>query len=328
MGEESVSDKKNSNDKTKPKHSRLDVEIALAPFFYVVKDQKNRPNAIIRRVHSNGWFEFACFERLSIFDESVVLALMHIAKDPRRAGTLSQSPRSDLAKDLRKLMDPEDEMKNITIGMLIDTDLNEIARVMGYKKPSESNRKNIRDSLTRLSRVTVSERIDSENIEYHGLPGFIRYKVKDDGRLAFGITRRLAMAAFGEKGWNFALVSMDERNDLKGDISKTLHKWLVAWIFDSKKRKKGPRFIGLDKLATHVWHDWETYTPGGQRCCRKKLKEALQQVDGLPFWGATVQGEGSMAMVRIERLEPTTAKLEEASETSDMDGESPPYLKE
>lgn len=323
-----MSNKKNSNDKMKPKHSRLDVEIALAPFFYVVKDQKNRPNAIIRRVHSNGWFEFRCFERLSIFDESVLLALMHIANDPKRAGTLSSNPSSDLAKDLRKLMDPEDEMKNVTIGMLIDTDLNEIARVMGYKKPSESNRKNIRDSLKRLASVTVSERIENEKIEWHGMPGFVRYKVKDDGRLAFGITRRLAIAAFGTKGWNFALVSMDERNDLKGDISKTLHKWLVAWIFDSKKRKKGPRFIGLDKLATHVWHDWETYTPGGQRCCRKKLKEALQQVNSLPFWSATVEGEGSMAMVRIERLEPTTAKLEEASETSDLDGGLPPYLSE
>ena len=328
MGEESVSDKKNIRGKAKQKHSRLDIEIAFAPMFYVVKDQKLRPNAIITRVHANGWFEFRCFERLSIFDESVVLALMHIANDPKRAGTLSATPKSDLAKDLRKLMDPENEMKDVTIGMLIDTDLNEIAKVMGTAKPNERERKLIRASLKRLASVTVSERIESENVEYHGLPGFIRYKIKDDGRLAFGITRRLAMAAFGEKGWNFALVNMDERNGLKGDISKTLHKWLVAWIFDSKKRKKGPRFIGLDKLATHVWHDWESYTPGGQRCCRKKLKEALHQVNSLPFWSATVEGEGSMAIVRIERLEPTTTRLKEASETSDLDDEQPPYLTE
>lgn len=312
----------------KKSEAKLDMEIAFSPLFYTVKDEKRRPNALIRREHANGWIEFRCFERLSIFDESVVLALMFIANDKERTRYLTPSPKSDLGKDLRKIMDPENELKGQTIGMLIDTDLNEIARVMGYKKPSKSNRDFIKDSMKRLGAVTVSERINSENVEYGGMPGFIRYKIKDDGRLAFAVMRRLAMAAFGEKGWKFALVNLDERNDLKGDISKTLHKWLVTWIFDSKKRKKEPRFISLDKLAGHVWHDWESYTPGGKRCSRKKLREALLHVNSLPFWSATVEGEGSMAIVRIERLEPKTTTLEEASETSDLDGELPPYLKD
>jgi hypothetical protein len=318
-------DKKSKDDNSK-NYAKLEIEIALAPLFYTVKDQKTRPNAIIRREHANGWVEIRCFERLSIFDESVVLALMQIANDRKRTKFLTSSPKSELGKELRNIMDPGNDLKDQKVGMLVDTDLNEIAKIMGYKKPSKKDRDNVMDSIVRIGSVTIRERNNAENVEYGGLPGFIRYKLKDDGRLAFVIMRRLAMAAFGEEGWRFALVSMDERNELKGDISKTLHKWLVAWIFTSEKIKKGPRYIGLDKLATHVWHDWDSYTPGGQRCCRKKLKEALHQINSLPFWSATVEGEGAMALVCIERLGPKTARLEEASKTSDLDGELPPYL--
>lgn len=308
----------------KKSDARLDIQIAFAPLFYTVKDQKHRPGALIRREHSNGWIEFACFERLSIFDESVVLALMQIANDRERTKFLTSNPKSELGKELRKIMDPENDLKDQRVGMLVDTDLNEIARIMGYKKPSKKDRDNVMDSIVRLGRITVRERNNAEKVEYGGLPGFIRYKIKDDGRLAFVIMRRLAMAAFGEKGWRFALVNMDERNDLKGDISKTLHKWLVAWIFDSKNIKKGPRFIGVDKLAAHVWHEWDQYTPSGKRTMRQKLREALKQVDSLPFWSIEVEGEGSMATVRVERLESKTAQLEDSSEMRDVDEELPP----
>lgn len=316
-----MTEKKQS--KSQKKDARLDIEIAFAPLFYTVKDEKRRPSSLIRREHANGWIEFACFERLSIFDESVVLALMHIANDRERTKFLTSAPKSELGKELRKIMDPENDLKDQKVGMLVDTDLNEIARIMSYKKPSKKDRDNVMDSIVRLGRITVRERNNAENVEYGGMPGFIRYKLKDDGRLAFAIMRRLAMAAFGENGWRFALVNMDERNDLKGDVSKTLHKWLVAWIFDSKNRKKGPRFIGLDKLASHVWHDWEQYTPSGKRTMRQRLKEALHQVNSLPFWSAIVEGEGSMATVRIERLEGTSAKPRVADGKNELDDDHP-----
>lgn len=289
---------------------KLELQVALTDQLYLtVQDSKLRPNALIVRHHKNGWIKFACFERLSIFDESVSLAVLYLASDEKKSSYLSDKPKSSLGQEMRRLHDPENVLTGQDVGYIIDTNLNEIAMLLGYKRPNKRDRARIRESLERLGRVSISERNNLEGWEKHGSPGFIRYHIKDDGNIAVVVMRRMAMAAFGEKGWVYALLDLDERNSLKGDISKSVHKWLVAWIFESSKRKSSsPRSIGLDKLAVHVWPQWESQSATFKTTMRQRLKESLSNINELPQWSVTITGRGSSAMVTVERIEAITPK--------------------
>lgn len=291
------------------KEVKLELQVALTDQLYLtVQDSKLRPSAQITRHHKNGWIKFKCLERLSIFDESVSLAVLYIASDEKRSRYLSDKPKSSLGQEMRKLHDPDNALAGQDVGLIVETNLHELASIMGYKRPSKKDMKRISESLERISSITISERNEAEKWTSHGA-GFIRHRVKDDGKLSIVIMRRLAMAAFGEKGWVYALLDIDERNALKGDIAKSVHKWLVAWIFESSKRKSsGPRNIGLDKLAVHVWPEWESYTASGKATMRQRLKETLANINALPQWSVTVIGKGSSAMVTVERLEAVTIK--------------------
>lgn len=284
---------------------RLELSIALSPLYSPVEDSnKRRPNAEVIRKTKDGWVRFKCFEQLGIFDESVSLAILYIARDKERTAYLSHKPLTELGKEMRKMLDPNDELLKQEVGMITCTSVNEIANVLGWKRPSKDNYQRIYKALDRLGSVTVHERNEKEKWEINGQPGFIRYKIRDDGRLAIVITRRLAMAAFGEEGWLYALLSLEERNHLKGDIAKAAHKFFVAWIFESSKGKASkPRPIGLDTLATHIWREWSNYSSSGKATLRQRLKQSIADISKLPKWQAEVTGRGAKAMITVQRLD-------------------------
>ena len=299
---------------------RLELNVALSPLYSPVEDSKQeRDKAEVFRKTKDGWVRFKCFEQLGIFDESVSLAILYIARDKERTAYLSHKPLTELGREMRKVLDPNDELLKQEVGMITCTSVHEIATVLGWKRPSKDNYKRIYKALDRLATVIVHERNEKEKWEINGIPGFIRYKIRDDGRLAIVITRRLAMAAFGEEGWLYALLSLDERNQLKGDIAKAAHKFFVAWIFESAKGKLSkPRPIGLDTLATHIWRDWSSYSSSGKATLRQRLKQSIAEISKLPKWKAEVTGRGAKAMVTVQRLDEVVIDAEVTAPTENV----------
>jgi hypothetical protein len=275
---------------------RYELQIALTPMFMPAFDTKEeRPKRTIRREHANGWIEFLCWEWLSTFDESVALSVLSLMiKKNDKAALLSKDPKTEIGKILREIFDPKNQVGH-DIGVLLETSVHEIAQEFGYKRPSSDNYEKIRDSLTRLSRVWVSERNEKEKYEIHGESGFIRHKVKDDGTLAIVVMRRLSMAVFGEDGWLYAVINLDERNALKGDIAKSTHKFLTAWVWT------GCREITFEKLATHVWFDWKEKSPSNKSNMRRRLLDALFSIGELPEWDINLTGKGRSMMVHVKR---------------------------
>lgn len=279
---------------------RLDLQTALAALFFPVKDGEERENYLFRKDHKHGYIEFACFEQLSTFDESVALAILRIAGDTARGLFLTDKPSTDDGRQLRLLLDPDEALIHQEVGMVRDTSLYEIAQLMGYKRPSSATNAQIRESLKRLSRVTISERDDREGWETHGETGFIRYKVLDNGRLSVVFARRLAMAAFGEEGWLYALVSLDERKQLgNSDVAKSVHRFLAAWCWQDKREKA--QKIGLDTLCGNVWTGWDEYSDSGKTSMRATMKKALGKINSLEAWSIVVEGRGKKAMVKVVR---------------------------
>lgn len=295
---------------TKKNEVRYELQTALAPLFQPVNDVGigERAKRLVRRELKNGWIEFACFEELSIFDESVSLAILRIASNQERGRYLTGSPKTDLGQEMRKLIDPKNNITDKSVGMVREMSLYEIAQHMGFKRPSKPIYEYIRASLTRLARVFISQRNDIDGTETHGEIGFIQHKILDSGRISAVISPRLTMASFGEKGWAYALLSLDERNCLKGDIAKSAHRFLVTWLW-----RDGGRPIGLDTLACHVWCHWSSLSNNAKATMRERLKKALTQFNSLPNWKLTVSGRGTQATVYVIRGE---GKLQEMDERS------------
>lgn len=137
---------------------RYELQTALAPLFQPVNDvgPGERPKRTVRRELKNGWIEYSCFEELSIFDESVALAILKISSE--RIGYLTDAPETELGKVMRKLIDPKDNIKGKVAGMIGEMSLYEIAQNIGFKRPSQQNYICIRASLSRLAKVFVSRR--------------------------------------------------------------------------------------------------------------------------------------------------------------------------
>lgn len=291
---------------TKKNEVRYDLQTALAPLFQPVNDVAvgERPKRTVRRELKNGWIEFKCFEGLSIFDESVALAIMRIAAEKERAGYLSDSPKTDLGKEMRKILDPDNGMPGKSGGLVRETSINEICGLIGIKNPGKREYLYVRASLKRLSTIFISQRDEENGVETHGETGFIRHKIHDNGRLSVAFTYRLAMAAFGESGWMYALVSLDERNCLKGDIAKSAHKFLVSWLW-----REGSRPIRLDVLAGHVWWRWDSHSSNAKSTMRERLKLALAQINILSGWNLIINGRGSKAMVNVARGPNKTSEI-------------------
>lgn len=290
---------------------RYDLQTALSPLFQPVNDALNadRPKRLVHRETKNGWIEFKCFEELSVFDESVALVILRIASEKDRGSYLSDSPITELGKEMRRLMDPKNCAIGKAMGLVKETSLYEIAQLLGYKKPARNEYQCIRKSLERMSSITISQRNNDIGCETHGEIGFIQHKILDDGRLSIAITYRLAMAVFGESGWMYALLNLDERNHLRGDIAKTAHKFLVSWLWRS-----GNRPIKLDTLASHVWAQWDVYSMNAKSTMRERLKEGLRKINNLSSWKIAIVGRGSKAMVTVTRNDMTL--------TPDMERES------
>jgi len=284
---------------------RYELQTALAPLFQPVNDvgPGERPKRTVRRELKNGWIEYSCFEELSIFDESVALAILKISSE--RIGYLTDAPETELGKVMRKLIDPKDNIKGKVAGMIGEMSLYEIAQNIGFKRPSQQNYICIRASLSRLAKVFVSRRSHLDGVETHGEIGFIQHKILDNGRLTVVITPRLAMASFGVDGWKYALLNLDERNALRGDIAKSAHKFLVSWLW-----RDGSRPIKLDTLAGHIWWQWDSYSTSGKATFRERLKAALAQLSALPSWKITISGQGSKALVYVTRGEGKSREAE------------------
>jgi len=280
---------------------RYERQIALAagadgffkPMKRVVNDE--RPKSLCRREYNDGLeIELRSFWQLDIYDETVALAIIYLAQEQERGCSLSSEPQSETGKVLRKIYDP-DGKNELPAGIIKHVSINELAAVMGIERPGKRHYDAIKASLKRLGAVTMTEK--REQCDLHHPVAFIGSRINDDGKLDIVINNRLAMAAFGDSGFTYTTLDLEERKKLRSDIAKAVHRFLVGWMWN-----EGGRTISLEKLARHVWgDDWDGYTDGGKRCHLKKLKEGVLDLNTLTGWMTNIEGRGSSAKANIGR---------------------------
>ena len=96
------------------------------------------------------------------------------------------------------------------------------------------------------------------------------------GNIVVRLNWRLTGAIIGS--YQYAMIDLDERRLLKKDASKTLHRWLSAWLKTSK-----PSFMLYETLASHIWTEKATKKTQQKRIERLK-REILPEIAKLDKW--------------------------------------------
>jgi hypothetical protein len=121
-------------------------------------------------------------------------------------------------------------------------------------------------------------RVHYENKQtgWKGGDNFLRYLSHKDGRLNVEFNWRLSGVFLGE--YYYANIDLNERNFLKRDNTKTLHRWLSGHIWEGKSRT-----LKYSSLAAHVWTTETTELAQKKREQRVRL-DLLKEINELDCW--------------------------------------------
>ena len=162
----------------------------------------------------------------------------------------------------------------------------ELLKVAGMGNDKKSY-KQLKFYIDELSKTSVKWR--NHATKWEGRWNLLGYTVNDDGSLVIQVNWRLALGILGRA--YYAEIDLDERNALKKDASKTLHRWLSAHL----RRQIGNRqeYITYEKLLEHIWS--QKATPAAQRKRLERLKnEVLPEIGKLTGWTVERKAEGAV----------------------------------
>ena len=216
---------------------------------------------------------------LGVQAESILLTILKLTG---LQGAIIEPMQSDL------FLEPKDDAKLKNAGYAITTEyalLKEAGLDIGKKGYTQ-----LRTYLEQMSMVRVF--YQNKRTGWRGADWFLRYRAHDNGRLIVQLNWRLTGAIFGE--YLHAEINMTERNTLKKDAAKTLHRWLSAHLWAGKSE-----FITYEALIGHVWS--KPGLPGAIRERKRALKnEILSNFRSLSYWDIEIGERGATITHRKE----------------------------
>lgn len=208
-------------------------------------------------------------EALGVGAESILLAILKLAGD-RPLQIEPQQPCIPL------LLEPEGCAQEKIAGAVVASEY-ELMRLAGMGD-GKKDYQILRRTLEMMSIIAVH--YNNKITRWRGSDWFLKYRGHEDGRLMIQVNWRLAGAIFGN--YLYADVDLEERNCLRRDPSKTLHRWLSGHIWYGCNS-----YLLLPTLVNHTWT--ETATPTTQRKRIQRMRrEILPEIGELADWTVTL----------------------------------------
>lgn len=248
--------------------ANYDRALVLSGLFRPLQARRVRPNLSVSRAFEGLQLEWHAPAAPGIPEQTLLLALMWLAA--RSNLCLKIAPETSIGCQLRASLAAVGELF-ATETTSVQTSLSELARLCGYATYGGANLQQVRDMLQCLAAITVS-------VSNKASSRLLSVVMDDSGRTVVALNTRLAQAARGEL---YVQISLTERQALRTQTAKALHAYLSGVIRPNKNWR-----FRLDSLETAVWG---ALTSGStQRSRRKKLREALVEIEGLG-WHITEQ---------------------------------------
>lgn len=255
-----------------------DRAMGMVAVFRPLRRGKQREKLDVQTTWGDALVRWRGADQLGIGDQSVLLAVMEVAMQQMKEGARVR-PSDEL---WRKLGHQEHVFMPEVVRVV--TSYRRIAILAG-DHDGGCNLDEVRASLKRLTETTVWVELG----KVVGSSRLLCWDVGDDNEVVLALNWRLTQALHRTGSWT--RISIVERLRLRGERAKALHAVL------SCKVDPGRAWDGeLEHLQRYLWGD--TLTRGAARRQRHaRLREALDEIERLPGWTASVKGE----TVRVAR---------------------------
>ena len=273
-------------------HAKHDSAHCLAPnLFRTIKrgDKKKLKLDIQYEFNKDEILRFVCFEPLDVSDMRLLQALVALA-GPSEIILDLDSPSSDAAKELIKILDPKHSAL-LDESRVVNVNLSNLLAECGLENGG-SNRKKAIESLIRLSNVTIIANINKKVWSCH-LLSFAMDEINK--KIFVALNPRITDAVLGNK--RYTTISMEEVRAIKTDAGAILHQRLCAIVDLGKTRAiKEETMIGYiwpkdDNVNTNIKSD-------NLRQRKTRLKKAIKDISNAGGWKFIENGSGAITVSR------------------------------
>ena len=208
--------------------------------------------------------QFVGEAQLTVTDMRLLQVLIALAG--LKGSILSSSSKLEMDDKLRKGFKFNSESESDDVAA-INPKLSELLREMGYATDNQRSRDDLKESLARMSGVSI---IFNDHTRRSGFQ-LLSYVVDAAGSLHVALNPALSQSVF--KG-SHTRISLNEIRALKTGPARLMHQRLCAWVDVGRSRN-----IGLDNLCSYAWPEEATASTMRQR--RKTARTALVELAGL-----------------------------------------------
>ncbi len=270
-------------------HARHDPAHCLAPGLFRSLKRGDRKYFKLDVKYDYGekqQLRFVGFEPLDAQDMRMLQGI--VALSGPKGIVLEPEPSTDCGRQLRLMLETKLDAERAD-ALVVKGTLGGLMREIGYLTDGAAARQDLKDSLRRMSNVTVFVSEGQREASFH----LLSYVFDEaDGSLFIALNPRVTEAILGRRG--FTRIDMHEVRALKSDPARLLHQRLCGWISPGK-----PRVVELDTLCMYVWPDKNDNT-NTVKTRRQTVRKAMLELKGLG-WDITECGKNKFEINRPTR---------------------------
>lgn len=259
-------------------HARHDRVHVLAPglFRSLKKGERKKQKLDITYEYGTGEeARFVGFEPLGVDDLRLLQGL--VALGGPDGVILNTEPNSDIGRQLRLFLEPKFDAEEQN-ALIVREHVSKLLTEIGMS-PRGDNLKALKESLTRMSNVTIVIKKGSRMASFHLLSFAVD---ESDGRLFVALNPRLAEAVLGDR--QYARIELAEVRGLRTDPARLIHQRLCGWIDPG-----GTGRVEIDSLCAYVWP--ESTNDNAMYRRRNIVRKALQEFTEVG-WGVDEYAKG------------------------------------
>ena len=283
-------------------HARHDPGHCHASLFRSLqKGTRTKQGMDIKYKFGKESLRFVCFNLLGVEEMIFLQVFVALAGKDKRYIKLDGSAKTELGRSLATLLDPKEHALVMTSLMIKKASFYMLLKESGYNPHMPKNIERLKESLVRLSNVTLfvdsKERFFSSNLLSHSID-------KETKEVSIALNPLVTESIFGQR--SYTRIDLSEVRALKTDPARLLHERLCAWIWPGETKK-----VQLDKLTAYIWPDKATENTMRKR--RYTARKALQEICSIGWKGWSVE-ESKTGICTISRAKVVLSKDEEEDE--------------
>jgi hypothetical protein len=267
--------------------ARHDPAHCLAPgLFQSFKrgDRKKLKLDITYDFNEDTSLRFRGYEPLGADDLRLLQGILALAGTTKATIPLSQ-PESKTAKQLVLFLEPKDHALH-EHAVALRTTIQRLMVEIGYKTDGGEARKDVIESLDRLSNVTMRVVQNTKAGSIHLLSYFLDEKTGD---LIVAANHRLTQAIMGNHAYTH--IDMREVRALSSDAARILHQRLCAIVSPGRQKS-----FTLNTLISYVWP--HPVAGGTLRRRRYILRAAISEIEKTGGWLFALTNSGTYQVSR------------------------------